>query len=238
MNEMISYRLLEKNGVLPIKGKEVNFAIGDPSGLTSNSWKIWQHNASVYIACRDNFKVAKVSLHPNNWRMAFTEESNLIMTHGDRTWEEWFLTHDQITNTNVAFRLVFARSDLVIRPELRNGRQWKNVIFIEAPPEHKLTVISLSIVEGDLRITHESEPSFCLASFDLGNNKFAKIITHAWPEGDLPILKEKLIQFIIKQCQEKKIQIPKSAYQYSLGHRDDGSRYLYGTPINNYKPTD
>lgn len=229
---MISSRLLEKHGILPIHGKEVSFAVGDPEGLSSNAWKIWQHNASVYIACKDNLKVAKVSLHPNNWRMAFTEESNLTMAHGDRTWEEWFLTQDQIANANVAFRLVFAKSDLVIHPDLRSGRKWKNVIFIEAPPEHKLTIISLFIMEGDLTLKHESEPSFCLASFDLDNKKFVRIIAHFEYEGDLPILKEKAIQFAIKQCQDKNIEVPRGAYQYCFGHRNDGSRFLYGVPIN------
>jgi len=66
-NQMLPFRLLEQEGILPIKTGVVKFAIGDPSTKTSNSWKIWERNGSIYIAGRDNFQQAKVSLHPKHW---------------------------------------------------------------------------------------------------------------------------------------------------------------------------
>lgn len=66
-SQMLPFSLLEQEGTLPIKTGVVNFAIGDPSAKTSNSWENWERNGSVYIACRNNFQQAKVSLQPKHW---------------------------------------------------------------------------------------------------------------------------------------------------------------------------
>jgi hypothetical protein len=59
---MIAHKLATQAGLLPVRDKPVRFAVGAPSGITSNSWKIWATKSGVYIACRDNFKETKVSL--------------------------------------------------------------------------------------------------------------------------------------------------------------------------------
>src|SRR5271167_2796153 len=65
---------LTQAGVLPIRKGPVRFAVGPPNGPTSNSRKLWANRkGDVYIACRDDFKEAKVSLHASGrWRMGFT----------------------------------------------------------------------------------------------------------------------------------------------------------------------
>ena len=56
---MISPILATQAGLLPLKKSPVRFAVGDPNGVTSNSWRIWtSKHGDVYIACRDNGFVA------------------------------------------------------------------------------------------------------------------------------------------------------------------------------------
>jgi hypothetical protein len=229
--KLLHFRQLESLGLLPINGQEVRFAVGDPNGLTSNTWKIWEHKSSIYIACRDDFQEAKVSLHPSHWRMAFTKESNLKMRGNDRTWEEWNLNKEQFENEQIAFRLFFSKVDLVVPPELRVGKKWKNLIFIEAPPEGKLTAISIFITTGDILIKHETEPSFCLANFELGNHKWVKVIAHAEPEGNIPQSKKIAMEQVELLLKSNNIKKPEGAYAYFLGHLSDESRYLIGTAL-------
>lgn len=50
--------------LLPVKSGPIPFAVGPPNGLTSNSWRMWtSRHGDIYIACRNTFKEAKVSLH-------------------------------------------------------------------------------------------------------------------------------------------------------------------------------
>jgi hypothetical protein len=61
---MISPRAPTSAGNLPIKDKPARITVGDPNGLTSNSWRVRvEQKSELYIACRDNFKEIKVSLH-------------------------------------------------------------------------------------------------------------------------------------------------------------------------------
>jgi hypothetical protein len=88
---------LTQAGVLPIRKGPVRFAVGPPNGLTSNSWKLWANRkGDVYIACRDNFKEAKVSLHASGrWRMGFAASALIKKVNlppvQNRAWEVWRL---------------------------------------------------------------------------------------------------------------------------------------------------
>jgi hypothetical protein len=95
---LINPRVLAKAGLLPIRNKPVRFAVGAPHETTSNSWKIWATKSGVYIACRDNFKNTKVSLHtssdprvPGRWRVGFTTEAfpHVRSPYDNRAWEVW-----------------------------------------------------------------------------------------------------------------------------------------------------
>ena len=229
--EPIHFQIVEKFGYLPIRSGELYFAVGSPDGNTSNTWKIWEHNGSIYIACRDNFQQAKISLHPSNWRMAFTKESNIKMKQNDRTWEEWQLTTNQIENAQIPFRLFFSSLDLGVTPRMRTGKKWKNIIYVEAPPDGKLTAISIFILEADLQVNHESEPSFCLASFTTPNDKWVKVIAHGEPEGNIPQIKRLAMERVLIELENNNIDKPPGAYAYFLGHLEDESRFLCGTPI-------
>jgi hypothetical protein len=115
--------------------------------------------------------------------MGFTTEAvvknrNLLLTDQNRAWEVWDEPPVSLPNTVIAFRLLFPPSELAVRPEQRVPNEWANVVYIEAAPPGKLTVLTLFVTVGDVVLRHESEPSFCLASLDIGNNRRAQLIAH------------------------------------------------------------
>jgi hypothetical protein len=184
--------VLAKAGLLPIRNKPVRFAVGAPHGTTSNSWKIWATKSGVYIACRDNFKSTKVSLHtssdprvPGRWRVGFTTEAfpHVRSSYDNRAWEVWNEPPASLPYTVVAFRLLFPTSELAVTPEMRKPKEWKDVIYIESAPPGKLTVLTLFVTVGEPALAHESEPSFRLACFDIGGGRCAQLVAHGEPEN-------------------------------------------------------
>ena len=57
--------LWTKEGLeLPLRTKQIRFAVQWKNGLTSNAWAVCVENTGdAYIYCRDNIKEQKVSLH-------------------------------------------------------------------------------------------------------------------------------------------------------------------------------
>ncbi len=167
---------LTQAGILPTRKREVRFAVGLPNGLTSNSWKVWANKkGDIYIACRDSFKQARVSLHVSGrWRMGFTtealkEDPSLLHPGENRVWEVWDRPPRAFPNTTIAFRLYFPTAELAVLPEQRPVDEWREVIFIEpAPPgTGKLTALTLFVTDGDVEPRHEFE--FELSLGLLGN---------------------------------------------------------------------
>jgi hypothetical protein len=235
---MMPNALAAQMGFLPIREGVVRFAVGSPSALTSNAWRIWvEKKHDIYIACRDNFRETKVSLHASGrWRMGFTTEAlkrnpSLIQSGQDRAWEVWDQPPPSLPNTVTAFKLVFSTQELAVRPEQRVPSEWSKVIYIEAAPPKKLTVVTLFVTVGESTLTHESEPSFCLASLDIGGNRRAQLVAHGDPECDFPERVEKCVVEARERAISKGMQIPKEAYGYFLGHQDNGCRYLFGARI-------
>lgn len=188
---MMNPHALAAAGILPVRNKPVRFAVGDPNGLTSNSWRVWvEKTQELYICCRDNFKETKVSLHATgHWRMGFTEQAIaarpdlLTSSEQNRAWEVWDKPAESLPKTIAAFHLYFPTSELAVQPKQRTGKLWKDVYFIEPAPPGKITTFTLFITTGDNQLNHESEPSFPLASFELTENRFAKLVAHGDPEG-------------------------------------------------------
>jgi hypothetical protein len=235
---MIPPQALMQAGVLPYTKSPIRFAVGDPNGLTSNAWRIWASKAGdVYIACRDNFKETKVSLHASGrWRMGFTTEAidknPLLVGEGqNRAWDVWDKPPEKIPNTVQAFQLVFTRPQLVVSPYQRAPKKWKNVTYIEAPPIGKLTVVTLFVTKKNIKLIHETEPSFWLASLDLGNEYYAQLVAHGEIEGNMPELVSRTVEEARKKTKSAGIAVPKDAYGYFFGQRDDGTRFIFGAPV-------
>jgi hypothetical protein len=231
----LSPELAAQIGMIPVKRGPVRFAVGSPDGITSNSWKVLTHKGNVYVSCRDNFQEAKVSLHASGrWRMGFTETAvhknvKLLSPGRNRAWQVWDRPPPSLPNTVIAFRLVFPTSELGIRLEQRAPSKWKDVIYIEAAPPGKLAVVTLFVTIGDVVLRADSEPSFCLASMDMGNNnQHAQLVAHGMPEGDLPTVIDRTVVEALSRSESRGIEVPSEAYLYILGQLEDGSRYLVG----------
>src|SRR5205823_983211 len=119
--------------------------------------------------------------------------------------------------------------ELAVRPEQRNA--WKNVVYIEAAPPGKLTVVTLFIVTSEAILRHENEPSFCLAHLKISEGRYAQLVAHGEQEGDAPQLiarsRDEAIRRVISSGQE----IPDDAYAYFFGVNPNGSRFIIGARL-------
>jgi hypothetical protein len=233
-------RVQVKDVTLPVTKSEVIFAVGDPEGISSNSWRLWtSKKGDVYLACRDNFQYAKVSLHASgDWRVAFTSEAverqpelaDVKARKVRREWSMWRRPEPQLPNTVIAFRLFFPESQLGVLPHQRQTRTWeKNRIFIEALPSPRFTAVTLFVTMPDaLPLKHESEPSHFLASLDMGNGERAQLIAHGEPEGCIMTLLEDKIAKARALAADKGVTLPVGSYGYFQADRPDRSRYLIG----------
>jgi hypothetical protein len=226
--------------VLPLRQSPIRFCVGYPDGLTSNSWRFWVHQSSIYIACRDNFQEAKVSLHPSGqWRMGFTEQGikkyPWIPADRNRAWDIWPEPSPQLPQTVVAFKLVFPNSELVITPEQRTSKLWKKVVYVDIwkqLPPNWMTVVTLFVTTGDLHLRHERGPSFWVASLDIGQGRYAQLVAHGDPEGDIHEVIGKNIARVRAQAEQVGAKVPPAGYAYMLGIQDEGIRYIVSGRVN------
>jgi hypothetical protein len=109
----------------------------------------------------------------------------LIAADANRAWEVWDKPPEVLPKTTTAFHLYFPTSELAVLPEQRVGKAWKDVIFIEAAPPGKVTIITLFITSGDFDLRHETEPSFVFAFFAIGADRYAKLVAHGDIEGNM-----------------------------------------------------
>jgi hypothetical protein len=164
--------------------------------------------------------------------MGFSTQSlskigHLLSDDQNRAWEVWDEPPASLANnTIVAFRLFFPTSELGVRPEQRIQKAWKNVIHIEAGPPGKITVLTLIVTSGEPELSHESEPSFRLASFDIGEGRHAQLIAHGEPENNFPDFIKGYVAEAVARTQSKGVNLPDQAYGYFLG-QEDGCRYLF-----------
>ena len=68
-------------------------------------------DADVYIACRDNFRELKVSLHGRRWRVGVTAEGAAATRHlrpsdADRAWMTWDRP-DSVGGITMSYRILF-----------------------------------------------------------------------------------------------------------------------------------
>jgi hypothetical protein len=242
---MIPRALAIEAGPPPIRRGPVRFAIGSPDGFTSNAWRMWtSKRGDIYIACRDNFKEAKVSLHASGrWRMGLTTEAvekntRLLSSDENRAWEVWDKPAEVLPGLVIALHLVFPTSELAVRPDLRRLAEWKDVVFIEAAPPGTgvLTLVTLFVTRGDPDLLPSSgEPSFRLASLDIGENRRAQLVACVAPEANIPKIIADCVAGARKSAESQGIELPKEAYGYFFGRRDDGSRFLVGALVGSLR---
>jgi len=236
---LIPHFMFTEEGLLPIRKSPIRFAVGSPDGYTSNAWRVWSNkHGDVYIACRDNFNNTKVSLHASGrWRMGFTTEAltknpEILSCNQNRAWEVWDQPPSSIPYTVTAFRLLFPTSELALTPAHRPPSKWANVIYIQAAPAGKLTAVTLFVTDGEVTLKHETEPSFCLASLEIGNGRYAQLIAHSDPEMDIHSIIDNGVTEARRQAESSGIKIPKGAYAYFFGRHKDGARFIVGSRMH------
>lgn len=176
-----------REGKLPFLNQPVRFAVGDPTGLSSNTWRVWAQPAGdIYVACRDIFQEIKVSLHMSGrWRLGFTTEAakgrpDLFGTGQNRAAEVWDKPAEIKPGVIQAFRITFPSSHLRVRPEDRHGRKWKNVIYIEEGPPALTTSMVIYVTQRP-GIHIEGLHSFVLGTWSLPEGNFAHLVAQAEP---------------------------------------------------------
>ncbi len=215
---------------LPLTKGPLRFTVGEPSGVTSNTWRVWAAcNGNVYVKCRDNFKEIKVSLHGKRWRMGMEEEaaskSSLLAPGTNRALEVWDAPSPDINGVIRAFQVQILASELAVRPEQRLGKLWRDSLFLKPPPVDRVLCVTLFFSPKGLSLMHESEPSLTLGVFALPHDRVLQVIAHFDPAfGYLESLRIAKAR-ILMQYNESVKALPPDGYLYLHGRAPDGARF-------------
>lgn len=223
------------SSTLPVTQGVLRFAIGHPSGPSSNCWRIWTtKSGDVYIKCRDNYGEIKGSLHASNrWRFGFTDEAlknnpSLVKDGEDRAWEVWDRPSPIIPNAIVAFRLRFFTSELAITQEMRQTKGWTQqpIVFIEAAPNDGEDIVTVWITEGNPQLTYDKGPSVTLASLPLPEGWRVQVTVHGENEASAREWLENAVTEATRSVQEWGLKIPPTSRLLLFGHAADGGRFV------------
>ena len=225
---------------LPIRSGKVHFAVGPPDGLTSNGWVFFvSKSGDAYLTCRDNAREVKLSLHRSgSWHFGFTEEAvarqpALVPPGRDRAWDVWREPAEIAPGVVPAFHVIFVTSELAVPPEMRSPRLWKGTIYIEAAPpgSGQVVVATIFVTDGDLDLTHESEPTVRLASLPVQGGRRAQLVVHHDPELDIQVVIAKMRGIALDKARRARTPIPPGAFAYFFGFRPGGSRFMVGARL-------
>jgi hypothetical protein len=220
---------------LPILSGAVRFAVGDPDGLTTNSWRVWNEGDDVYVACRDNARETKASLHASGkWRFGFTSEAvrarpELAPDGSDRTWERWQRPAEQVPGFTRALDLFFLRSELAVTPELRPEKLWRDNVYLPLPPEGFAGVVSVTFTAKPVAPTPVVGIYVQVAHLALPGGEHLHVVYHTHREADASPdeFRRQVLQFI-EQHDPDRIAVPPDGYIYALAARADGTRCIVG----------
>ena len=168
----------------------IRFALGDPEGLSSLSWRVWvTREGDAYIACRDNYRELKVSLHQSGrWRIGLTTEGAEATKHlrppgVDRAWDVW----SRPTATEgviIGYRILFLPSEFAVSPTIRQTLDWTRVEFVGAPPAGWITVATVSINDPEVVMLVEGAGDQAASFLDLPNGHRLQLTFHTEILGD------------------------------------------------------
>ncbi|MDB4883276.1 MAG: hypothetical protein JWL95_2042 [Gemmatimonadetes bacterium] len=208
---------------LPLRAKSFRFAIGTPNGLSTNSWKVWVQRNDAYVACRDNFKEIKVSLHASGtWRLGFTEQAindrpDLVPIGGDRAIQKWRPPLDQALVS--AFYLLAPPASLYLKPEQR--RDWpRTVLFIE-PETRGAEFVTVCVVVARTRAPVDivdGTRAVVLGVIPLGTDRSVQILATYEPAEPLAKL---LVNGLAKVQQAYSAALPQESTIVLFGKRSD-----------------
>lgn len=233
-NEQMHVWVKPANVQLPLRKSPFRFAAGHPDGASSNSWVVSvERKGDIYVACRDNFRDVKVSLHASGrWRFALTEQAiksrpELLPPGADRVWDRWAPPPDHDSRLVIAFQVVFPSRELYLRPENRTG--WKPIVFVEPSSDlDTMVVVSVCVVPSldPVQAPADVEASGLLAVIPVDAHRSVQLVAHY--EAAIPF--EKLRNDGL-QTQKQRLGIipgtvPDDAVVVLWGTKSDGTRWL------------
>jgi hypothetical protein len=168
----------------------IRFALGDPKGMSSLSWRVWVTPAGdAYIGCRDNYQVLKVSLHRSGrWRMGLTADGAAATAHlrppgADRAWDVWDRP-DAVGGVTIGYRILFLPSESVVTPALRQSLDWKKVEFLSVPMSGYITVATVSINDPDVQMLVDGAADQAAGFLDMPDGKRLQLTLHTEVLGE------------------------------------------------------
>lgn len=204
--------------------------------MTSNAWRVWTQRNEVYIACRDNFREVKVSLHASGrWRMGYTNEAitknpALVPIGENRAWEVWDEPPPLVPDVVLAFNLHFLVSELAVRPDQRDPKAWADVVHIGAPPLGTMVTVALFVTRRDVLLEASGRQSFHLADLELQNGRFAKLVAYVAPA--MPAILETGLRAARERAEAAGFPTPPEAFGYVFGHDESGARFIMTGRVN------
>jgi hypothetical protein len=166
----------------------------------------------------------------------------LLPVGRDRAWQVWNEPEEQLPNTQVAFKLLFPSWELAVRPEQRISKQWKKeILYVDLRnrlPNGWLTVATIFVTKGNVRLDHERDPSIWLGSLEIGNGKWAQLVIHGDPEQDVYNLLNTTISTIIAKAQSAGAKLPSEGFAYMLGRSSEGHRFIVGGRVSETAQTE
>ncbi len=219
---------------LPLRSSPFRFAVGHPDAASSNSWVVSvEKKGDIYVACRDNFREVKVSLHASGrWRLALTEQAvkarpDLLPPGADRVWDRWAPPPDHDSRLVIAFQVVFPSRELYVRPEQRTG--WKPMVFVEPSSDpDKMVVVSTCVVPSLAAVQPppDGTPFGVLAVIPIDERRSVQLV--ATYEAAAPF---EQVRNDAMEAQKRRFgvvpgTVPDDAVMVLWGAKPDGARWL------------
>lgn len=228
---------------LPLVRQPLRFAVGVPTGTSTNSWKVWVRGNDVYVACRDNFRAVKVSLHASGiWRVGFTDDfakqrPDMFPAGGDRVWKKWTPRLDDQHRSVIGFQLAAPAPALYLKP--RDRRRWPpSVVFVEPPPTPRLmTVISVVIVlgHGPVRVTAGNGVPIAVVPF--GESRSVQLVaTYENARAVVSMIKDAFRRAVVKMARTD--SLPKDGAFLVLGNRGENIPWISAVRFQKVKSGD
>jgi hypothetical protein len=135
----------------------IRFAVGQPAGRQSATWKIWSTKDDTYAACRAIGGYFKTSLHQSGSnRHALTEPAarQLLPPGADRKLDEWHNPRKRDQDVRLLLHIVIPEAELEparTAPTKASSTHWR-----EAPPPGWVT--NIWVVHEDAGVGLETHP--------------------------------------------------------------------------------
>lgn len=222
--------------VPPISSKAVRFAAGNPSGASSNSWRLWVNKNDAYLACRDNFAGLKLSLHQSGlWRFGWTTEGAAAHPHflapgQDRVWEKWDMPTQAVDGIVPAFQLLFPASELLLTPAQRT--RWPQMIYADMYGDASdMTVISVFLTEEVHDLVDRDVELRLMARLPLATRGVVQLTAHRDDASGTLEMLNTYLDNLRSELSRAKIVSPATSVVYLHGHRDNGTRFFLGARL-------